>query len=731
MKFEEKKKRLRFINELIYILSYIGLFVSTSLLFFRYSIKLRIILLATTSLFRITLFTKSNVRRFQLETSLLNQYQDLFFLFFSVLFFVSTSYPISYIVYNIIVFSEYIVFELDESTNIENIFLISKINSFFSTFYLSYIIHILHFAIAIELAMKCYFKVSIFHWISCYFYIFWFMLYSITQNSIVVLFNRLTLNLNHETQQATIVPSPGVHGNIVIPRYIIYLHIRFPVTKISKFAFRSIRRLDSIEFEEKSNIQTIECHAFTNAKNIRKITLPDNVIDIEGFFFSELTIPINEIMITTQSKHLIYHDDMLLQKNNDRTIKLIYVNKHRSTIKIPFNINIIGHGAFAHSSKLKQISFETNPQTNGFQLTEIHESSFMNCINLKSVILPNTVRIIDRNAFFRCTSLKEIVLSDNIEIISDFSFTQTSITSITIPANVNTIGKYAFFGCEQLTEVFLNDKLKTISDFAFSKTPLTSIYIPSSVKTIGRNVFDNCIKLLEIKFSKKPKLKWVHERTFSNTFITRLFNLNNHHFKYINDQLLIDKSNNKSLLLFANRDIQVANIPSGIKAIGLSAFHQCYSLKYVHFEMDENGLTNLALIHDYAFSYCKSLVMISIPSTVKMISKSSFSHCEKLQKVKFRTDCNGNCKLLYIDDDAFSYTAIKSLNIPHSATCSTHFCRSANQLESLELRSPDYIFAKIDSQQLQLISLPRTCKVSLDQLSSCKSMFVHHNTHFV
>ncbi len=71
-----------------------------------------------------------------------------------------------------------------------------------------------------------------------------------------------------------------------------------------------------------------------------------------------------------------------------------------------------------------------------------------------------------------------------------------NITSISIPESVTTISAYAFAGCKKLTSITLPSGLTTIKSAAFSDcTKLTSITIPSSVTTIGQLAFQDCTGL--------------------------------------------------------------------------------------------------------------------------------------------------------------------------------------------------------------------------------------------
>ncbi|GFH58402.1 hypothetical protein CTEN210_14878 [Chaetoceros tenuissimus] len=81
----------------------------------------------------------------------------------------------------------------------------------------------------------------------------------------------------------------------------------------------------------------------------------------------------------------------------------------------------------------------------------IPEWTFKFCMNVKFVIMANTVRRIEFAAFSHCTSLVYIQLSRNLEYIGDLVFHFcTSLTPIFIPPSCTWIGGWAFQGCFKL-----------------------------------------------------------------------------------------------------------------------------------------------------------------------------------------------------------------------------------------------------------------------------------------
>ena len=68
-------------------------------------------------------------------------------------------------------------------------------------------------------------------------------------------------------------------------------------------------------------------------------------------------------------------------------------------------------------------------------------------------------------------------------------------------------------------------------------------------------------------------------------------------------------------------------IPTSVTVIGRGAFLSCYSLKSVTLP---NSVTQIS---DQAFSYCESLINITIPTSVTVIGRNAFSYCYSLKSV--------------------------------------------------------------------------------------------------
>jgi hypothetical protein len=172
--------------------------------------------------------------------------------------------------------------------------------------------------------------------------------------------------------------------------------------------------------------------------------------------------------------------------------------------------------------------------------------------------------------------------------------------------------------------------LERIENSAFKGIGLKSIVIPSSVIVLSEWSFGLCESLESVTFESGSQLERIEE------------------------------------LAFQSSGLKSIEIPSSISFVAGSAFCgvylNCVSMSEGagRFRIDESFLENAcgSTIYRY-FGYCHSIV---IPSSVIVLSKSSFAHCRSLESVTFES----GSQLERIEKSAFSMSGLKSIVIPSS-----------------------------------------------------------------
>ncbi len=360
--------------------------------------------------------------------------------------------------------------------------------------------------------------------------------------------------------------------------------------------------------------------------------------------------------------------------------------KNLSKIIIPRSVRRIDFKAFANSG-LEQVVFEE-----GSYLRVIATRCFAGCINLTAMSLPSTLLMIGSSSFEGCKALRyTISIPENVREIGALAFSDSQfshlefcsrttrhvsddyekimtlnigygafqnwlkppikftnlkhtkvntstdyddVTKLSINRKIVNIGACAFqhsvITDKIATTLFNNCNVETIGQAAFAQVRnLGSITIPSSVKTIGKSAFSTsrfCLTYFtSIEFSQDSCLRSLPEGIFRGS----------HHFR-------------------------VGKFPPSIRLIGKWAFSETRIDMETVSNLFSGG--NIQYIDSYAFSNCKNLQSITIPSSVKSIGEAVFMDSE-LEEVVFSQDS----QLQSIPDSTFkSCSSLKTVQLSGS-----------------------------------------------------------------
>ena len=188
-----------------------------------------------------------------------------------------------------------------------------------------------------------------------------------------------------------------------------------------------------------------------------------------------------------------------------------------------YDIEEIGEYAFANCLNIENVTMP--------KVRIIGEGAFLNCINLKTITIPKDLMIINSKTFKNCKSLEKVFLINNcsLKTIGESAFENCTSLSfvgrkynqkgeVNLPKTVISIEKRAFSDCCNITDIsFLNSASNTnisIEKEAFINCKrLKTISGFSKVTVANEGVFENCKKLNNIDTSKLTVIK---DRSFKN-----------------------------------------------------------------------------------------------------------------------------------------------------------------------------------------------------------------------
>ena len=132
-------------------------------------------------------------------------------------------------------------------------------------------------------------------------------------------------------------------------------------------------------------------------------------------------------------------------------------------------------------------------------VTEIGDSAFADCVELKAYNIPTGIVSIGSQAFLRSGICGELNLPDTLVEIGSAAFSATDINSARLPNGLEEIPASLFAGCEKMNNVTIPDSVTVIHEKAFyGCESMTNFTFPASIRAIGTQAFGECTGLREI-----------------------------------------------------------------------------------------------------------------------------------------------------------------------------------------------------------------------------------------
>ena len=393
---------------------------------------------------------------------------------------------------------------------------------------------------------------------------------------------------------------------------------------LGDYAFSGVSTLSEVIFAEGSRLTTIGSYTFQSTA-IREFTLPDNVVSMGSYNFyscsSLVSFRFNSFVKTIGNGNL------------ERTaIKEIYIPASITSMGVnnfayctslasvtfspDLSLTTIPAGTFAHTA-LKEIRIPAIIKSLGGKIIleedeEVDENEptsygvFEGCSSLARVEFENgtTCSILGAAAFSGCSSLKSFEIPGSVVELGESLFEScTGLTAMTIPHTVTKLGKSAFSGCRNLSDVQLLTRTTELPANLFSGcSSITNITIPTNVSYIGAGCF-------------------------SGTSIASFDIAEDNKFIKVVSEILYTQDYSVMLAIPPKAVLTSITIPNGLLEIGASTFAGIDTLVEVVFE--EDGVNPL-VIGAGAFSGCRHLSVVTLPSRLESIGANAFDNCMSL-----------------------------------------------------------------------------------------------------
>ena len=102
----------------------------------------------------------------------------------------------------------------------------------------------------------------------------------------------------------------------------------------------------------------------------------------------------------------------------------------------------------------KDADIVVQAEKDGMPVVSVGEMAFRGNENIKSIVLPEGLKIIGSSAFAYCSRLETVIFKGNVTSIGNSAFRYcTELEEITLPASVSIIAESAFSHCTNLTKI--------------------------------------------------------------------------------------------------------------------------------------------------------------------------------------------------------------------------------------------------------------------------------------
>ncbi len=295
------------------------------------------------------------------------------------------------------------------------------------------------------------------------------------------------------------------------------------------YAFKDCKNLEKVDLNKTTSIGDM---SFENCTKLSSIVLPNTLVELGTYVFSGCTLlnnikmPSNPIEITNTSIYesgyyndaknwengILYVDNYLITTNNDllnqQSINVkegtivIAINaftnngKNLKSIVLPEGLKIIGSSAFSSLYSLSQINIPSSVISignNAFGSTDLYKNQ-SNWEN-GGFYIDNWLLAVDNVKMTEFTVKEGTVgVSDGKSDTSLFPTKATSISSLTLPSTLKYIGNRSFARLK-ITNLELPETLETMKEGAFMTCAfLESVNLEDCInlKSIGNQAFSNC-----------------------------------------------------------------------------------------------------------------------------------------------------------------------------------------------------------------------------------------------
>ena len=340
-----------------------------------------------------------------------------------------------------------------------------------------------------------------------------------------------------------------------------------------------------------------------------------------------------------------------------------------------------------------------------YAVTSMADDAFAGCVQLTSIVLPQTLRNLGKNAFLRCTNLTSCIIPDStITEIPFEAFWGAGLIEFRVPEGVTYIEQRSFEQMPNLQRVHLANSVQSVSPWAFYildalQDPIynDSLFvlmpmnyqgaytIPAGIQVIYKSAFYGCTKITSLTIPEGVKRIEHYGLMFSLNAVIKTLHLPAS-LEYVTPGAIFGGSLRKisvaegnthyttwnNMLMTINMDTVICcpaainaayTLPESVVHVAASAFSvsavdltmtNVRSIGEYAFEANSLGKYDsnrhyvipetVEEIGDEAFYRSYSMEQVTIPSSLKQMGEQVFADSPKLKKAVINSPMIGKAQ---------------------------------------------------------------------------------------
>ena len=324
----------------------------------------------------------------------------------------------------------------------------------------------------------------------------------------------------------------------------------------------------------------------------------------------------------------------------------------------------------------------------------VHKNYFKDYINLKEIVMTDSITQIKNQAFLNCSQLEHITFSKNLDADN---------------INVSAFSSTKWYKNLELTDyTIINNTLVYVSSLFEGESGVFEI--PNTVKYLAGNLFANNQNINKVVINKE--IEYINNQAFVGSKISsavidennEFYSIDTYNSKSALYKLNVDNKEKETLIAyFASVNGGVFVVPAGVKKIYDYAFELAYAPEYV-FVRDEN-------VDVYFDAYLNTNTYTSYIFENDTITSNENVNCDIVYRLL--TQEEGGYSIVYKDEDESvlkmpNFDNVEGLD-QYNLVIIPNYDKSMNQGEEPIYLFDCYYLVKILDSDVTIIELEGFC----------------------